>query len=492
MDETSSRSFFSVMQKPSLKILASFSLILLMGLTFPVNAPELILQTPLGYWKRTEVAIKGYPEDGIYATNRIYFLSESKDKNLNITWQDKTSKNIYITTLSPDLLTSKTVQALVPVKTNLLAAANDENGNFYIVVFTESNEPANDFITLCKVDKAGKLLLQKKPGSPKNVLDIYRIENYAGTMVYSKGTLGLFMGRRMTKSSDGLNHQGGIGVVFDATTLDVITNTGQTSGHSFDNFLTKNSEGDFIGIDLGDNFPRGINMHRMNKDGRDNRLVYTFKTQHGTEANGYGKIYPLYKEISGPKQNYYKWSNDNATYTRLGGVVEVSDGYLVIFAGEPDAAGKSLNNSRTGDNTDARNIGFVKVSKDFYKYDKKDFILSKGIVEKGGFYTFTGGWTEQMNQGVNWLTKYKDKSIESASNVKTHLLPNGNILILWEKQAKTMMMTIEADGKIVQQPFEIGERPALNMRDELLLIGNKVFTVAGKENKLVVSFLELK
>lgn len=479
----------SIVRRPAFKMLAFFSVIMMLGLSFPGKAPELILQTPLGDWKKTEVDIKGDPGNDINATNRQFFLSENKDKGLSITWQDKTNKNVYITTLSPDLLTSKTVQALVPLKTNLLAVASDENSNFYMAVFTEGT---NDILTLCKLDQAGKLLLKKKHSSLQKDLDIFHIGDDAGAMVYSKGTLGLFMGRTMNTSSDGLNHQGGIGVVFDATTLDIIDNTGQTCGHSFDNFLTKNQDGDFIGIDLGDNFPRGINMHRMNKDGRDSRLVYTFKTQHGTEANGYGKIYPLYKEISSPKQNYYKWSNDNATYTRLGGVVEVSNGYMVIFTGQPDAAGKSLNNSRTGDNTDPMNIGFVKVSKDFYKYDKKDFILSKGIVEKGGFYTFTGGWTEQMNQGVNWLTKYKDKTVESATNVKIQLLPNGNVLILWDKQGKTMMMSIDADGKVVQQPLELGEQPVLDMRDELLLTGNKVFTVAGKVNKLVVSFLELK
>ena len=34
----------------------------------------------------------------------------------------------------------------------------------------------------------------------------------------------------------------------------------QTSGHSFGNSITLSSAGDFVGIDLGDNYPRGINM----------------------------------------------------------------------------------------------------------------------------------------------------------------------------------------------------------------------------------------
>ena len=41
----------------------------------------------------------------------------------------------------------------------------------------------------------------------------------------------------MTKSTDGLNHQGAYAAVFDATTLKPIKQFGQTSGHSFANSL---------------------------------------------------------------------------------------------------------------------------------------------------------------------------------------------------------------------------------------------------------------
>lgn len=467
----------------------------------PITNSSLLVNTNLGDWKKIEIEVKGNLSNEVSSRNRQYFLLKNKDKSLNIVWQDKSNQNVYITTLMQDLKTSKTIQAFLPAKTNLLAVANDENNNLYIMVFDEAKDEENDFITLCKVAENGKLVSQKVHSSLKKDLNIYKIGNYGGTMVYSNGILGFFMARKMNKGGDGLNHQGGIGVVFDATTLGVITNTGQTSGHSFDNYLTKNNDGDFIGIDLGDNYPRGINLHRMTKEERICKLVYTFKTLHGIKANGYGTIYPEYKEISSSKQSYYKWSNDNNTYCELGGVVEVSDGYLVIFAGEPDANGKALNNSRISENTDPRNLGFVKVSKDFYEYGKNDFIISKGVTEKGGFYTFGGSWTEQQNQGINWLTKYKDKNTEKACNIKTQLLPDGNILILWSKQSgkysspsgnQTMMMCLDSNGKITQPAIELGSDILLNRRDEILLIDNKIFSVNGKDNKLQVSFLELK
>ena len=83
----------------------------------------------------------------------------------------------------------------------------------------------------------------------------------------------------------------------------MVINHGQTSGHSFENQLTTSSEGEFIGLDLGDNFPRGIHLHKFNKSCIESRVVYTFKTEHGKEPQSpAGVQYPQYHEIS--KQGY--------------------------------------------------------------------------------------------------------------------------------------------------------------------------------------------
>ena len=65
------------------------------------------------------------------------------------------------------------------------------------------------------------------------------------------------------------------------------------------------------------------------------RVVYTFKTLHGdTPCSPAGKSYPYWEEISTPSRPFYKWSNDNGTYTELGGVIETEEGYLVAFCSE--------------------------------------------------------------------------------------------------------------------------------------------------------------
>lgn len=464
-------------------------------------------KTILGDWKQLNVAIEGNTTRESYNQSRQFFSSKNKENGLNIIWQDVKNKNIFLTVVAKDFKNSTNKKLSLDANVSLLAATNDENDNFYVMVFNKMPEDKNDFLTLYKLSKNGGIIAKKRYSSDKKDLDIYKVGNYAGTLVHQGGVLGFFMGRTMNKSTDGLNHQGGIGVTFDANSLEIIKNTGQTSGHSFDNFLTKNEAGDFIGIDLGDNYPRGINLHRMTRDDRSSKLVYTFKTEHGSTANGYGRIFPKYEEISTPQKSFYKWSNDNGTYSELGGVVEVNDGYLVIFAGEPDAQGKSLNSSRIDKNTDARNLGFVKIAKDFYDYKKYPYdektkhIISQGNIEVGGFYTFGGTWSAQENKGVNWLTKYKNKEKENVRNIKTQILPNGNILILWSKTTdsywnptslESLMMVIDKNGKIITNPILLAKDIIFNRRDEILMIDNKIISVQAKENNIQVNFLELK
>ncbi|MDX1904690.1 MAG: hypothetical protein SFU27_11070, partial [Thermonemataceae bacterium] len=252
--------------------------------------------------------------------------------------------------------------------------------------------------------------------------------------------------------------------------------------------------------------PRGINLHYLQNNGsRNSRVVYSFKTEHASSPDcPDGKSYPIYKEISTPQKKYYQWSNDNGTYSQLGGIIETDAAFLVLFTGEPDTQGKALNSSRVGEHTDPRNIGFVKLSKDFYSYEKKlnEVVLTEGSKEVGGFYTFGGYWSKQENYGIKWLSNYKDKNKQSASHLKTCLLANGNVLLLWKLAPydeyfskippRSQMMVIDENGKVVLPPTDLGESIKLNRRDELMLVKNKVICVDGSNEKIILHTLTLK
>src|SRR5262249_39910848 len=249
-----------------------------------------------------------------------------------------------------------------------------------------------------------------------NMVEFFKV----ASLKYLNGKIALMLGRIMTQTPDGLNHQGGIAVVFDAATLGVDANWGQTSGHSFDNVLTSNTNGQFVAIDLGDNYPRGINLHKFNGASRYSRVISSFKTQHGTTAlSPDGNTYPVYTEISGGGTTYYRWSNDNNTYTELGGVVQTALGYAVCFVGERSPDGRLIDNTRVGGYlNDPRNIGFIAIREDFQNatgsglpnYNNMivtdDLVLTGGLVETNGFYSFGGAWTPQRNAGVVWLSSY--------------------------------------------------------------------------------------
>ena len=482
-----------------------FTIFIIIGSNCIIKAqnPTTKAQSTIGAWKSIDIPAKGTLPTRTDMTLRQFFSLKNKAGNLEVIWQDNTTFKIYLMRFGTNFLNPIQIELPTPAESRLLAATNDDQDNVYYAIYQKYANNDNDLFMLCSADKSGKKIKQQ---SFKSEFSINLFEEFGATMVCKGDVLGLMFARTLLAGSDGLNHQSGSAATFSKTSLALISNHGQTSGHSFDNFLMISSTNEFVGMDLGDNYPRGINVHRfpLNAGGIDSKVVYTFKTHHGEKPiNEAGRKYEKYTEISNNGKTFYKWSNDNDTYTELGGMIEVEDGYLVIFAGEPDKNGNSINNARATNYTDSRNLGFVKVSKQFEKYNVrlKDLILSSGKEEKGGFFDFGGGWSLQENIGINWLTKYQNAKSENVQHIKTSKLPNGNILIIYELKdistvvTKSFMMTIDANGKIVIPATEIPENIKLNRRDDIICIGKQVILVQKNktdESKLQLNVLNLK
>jgi len=467
-----------------------------------------IKRIPIGDISKYRYNVSGIPADyqkQRTISTRQFFLTNGDDKNIGIIWQDKQSKVIHITRLSSDLRTPTTFDLYTDGAELLIAACTALDGSIFYA--TIAGEKGSTVLTLYKSDANGKMLVKSKPDTSSSKLSIFNFGNDMADLAWSKGRLALMLSRTMHKSPDGLNHQGGIAVVFDPENLQLLKNLGQTSGHSFDNILTINRAGEFIGLDLGDNYPRGVHLHRISEKGKTSRVVYTSKTLHGTTPTSPAKaVYPPYPEISSEGQSFFKWSNDNQTYTQLGGLIQANDGYVVVFCGEPGPDGKALDNSRTGKaNKDSRNIGLVRVIENFDKSKGKgnvvsdDLVLTKGITESGGFYTFGGVWSEQRNSGVVWLTNYREAAAESATHIKALGLGDGSILIMWEKMAganyiNTYAARSDADGNMLTPPFELGSHVRLHRRDSPLVVGNRVYIASGdaSDKMLELVVIEIK
>lgn len=329
---------------------------------------------------------------------------------------------------------------------------------------------------------------------------------------FSGDRIALVISRLMHRSSDGLNHQGATAAIFDAESLELTRLLGQTSGHSFGTFMTVAQNREFLAIDHGDNYPRGVHLHLISENGKKSRVVFTFKTAHGTTPQSpAGVTYPVFEEISNGT-TYYQWSNDNNVYGELGAVIEFDDRFLVVFSGEPDAQGKALNNERAiGLLGDARNVGVVAVRKDFTPADwsarnvvTDDQVLSGGtgsITEEGYFYNFNGGHEPQRNSGLRWITHYTDLEEQNASRVKAVRYGDNAALVLWEvwsptEFAGTYFAVIDKSGNVITSATEVssaGGAVRLSRVDAPLVSGNRAYLFRGSGRRaLEVVAIELE
>jgi hypothetical protein len=465
----------------------------------------LITESPSGPVEKRRIRLSGRPFDtvmdytagpasheNIYGINRqLFFLTAPGDgEGPRIVYQDRVSGKIGLVMLDRDLL-FRAEKRLVDSPRHILAAAcDDQEGNVYLLRIQTGSGNARG-VLIQKFTHEGRLLKESRYDSSTSGLDVYQYSDdilkssSVSSMSWSQGMLGVILSRTMHRSRDGLNHQGAIAFTVDATSLALIRNTGQTSGHSFGNFLSADDDG-FVAVDLGDNYPRGVHLHRFGRSARYSRVVFTFKTQHGTMARSPAGIsFPVYEAISSSEKTFYRWSNDNRTYTEIGGLARTEKGYLVLFATELPA----LDNSRTGSNlNDPRNLVVVHVRRDFEKiiqrgnYVQDDLMLFRSDAETGRFYDFNGRLNEQRNTGWKRLTSFSLKE-ENASRVK--FLRAGKdrnmaLFELWSADAyRTTQLLIFDDEGDVTQYFDLGPYWRLNRQDDIYLYGGRLITLAG-------------
>jgi hypothetical protein len=178
-------------------------------------------------------------------------------------------------------------------------------------------------------------------------------------------------------------------------------------------------------------------------------------------------------------------SNDNRVYTEIGhpGVVEVDGGILTFFAGEQPP----LDNTMIGDYLNApRDLGFVKVSQDLQT------IQSNGEKETGGFYNYGGGWSEQENEGINWLTAFSSID-ESVSRLKTYKISSSRVVLTYEiwtatDYVRSVALEVDANGTVLRGEWDTTFAMRLPVADDGLVIGGNAVAYAGAANGIIVRY----
>ena len=165
-----------------------------------------------------------------------------------------------------------------------------------------------------KVDVKGKQLVTRKLDTSVKYLNVYKFDWPGSSLAWNAAdnTLGFIVTRVMNA------HQGATGAVLDGKDLSIIR-VGGGSSHSWANSLHVTEDGkQFLATDLGDNFPRGIQVFAFSKtESKKNKLVFTMKTVHccckPEKGLCCGKR-PPYPEISTSTKKCYKVSNDNQVW----------------------------------------------------------------------------------------------------------------------------------------------------------------------------------
>jgi hypothetical protein len=446
--------------------------------------------TPLGRIARfsLDVSGSGKPYDtyrnqagpgSSYAEDNQLLCFPESDEGLSVLWKDTASNTLWKTRLKPDLTFHS---KRMPLCLDFLGAATrDPAGNWYYITYQAGKDPD---MFLVKTDPDGTLLRKRKlPPSP-DAFDAWRMEEVwnGARLHHAAGRLCLVLSRTMHNG-----HQGSAVTLFNAASLAITNPPSQNASHSFDSRVAHDGRS-FLTMSLGDNYPRGVIVGRVEDNYESGRVVFTYHTRHASDSRdaGDGVVLPP-----------YRWSNDNRTYSELGDIVPMAGGYGVLLASERGTSNKLATEAIN----ESRNLAYLLVSRDFDTIDQSEYVVSgRMILTKGwssppfGFYDYGGNRVNQRNRNVVWLTSYHQKESTNASRPKMIRRDKDTLLVLWEKwtpesHVSTHAMEISPLGKIKKGPFKLGET-RLSPGDRLATSVKRVFGVTSDGRNLEVTVIE--
>ncbi|MBK8397738.1 MAG: hypothetical protein IPL26_21195 [Leptospiraceae bacterium] len=409
----------------------------------------------------------------MYGTKPAIVSVKNSDGTLCIGWNDKEKGILHLTELNNDLTTKKDIS--IKMKFSLFGGfIKDDSGNYY-VVFAKQNTDG-DFssnVYLVKYNSSGIESGKFQLAIDRNNYDTMSpISAATSRVAYGNGKVAVHMGKTQHKNKgDGLNHQSGILFVVDTNNMQIVKDLSATwvASHSFDQRTIFDGT-DFVDMDLGDNFPRGFNLHKPS----GSKVIFTYKTAHYKGENR---------------------SNDNNTYSELGGLAVSDVGYVVLGSSE-----KSFDNNKTGTYlNESRNLFMLLVDKNFpskknitVEGKQSSAMVSPEVVISDGdtsnqifYYDYGGGKNFQKRTGVVWLTNYSDLKKENVARPKLVKINDDKFVAIWEKwtdktYVNTCYLVFNKKGKILVSPKDLGNF-RLNRGDDAIEWDGKAVWVTGQK-----------
>lgn len=365
------------------------------------------------------------------------------ESNGNYTFAYSDRSKVYIVRTDSDMSPTDTIS--VSKRLPLVGGVTcDCDGNYYVCYGYVDESGKGDTVTvdIAKYDHSGNYIASYEyiPNT-RDTGDYNEYLTYKGgwatkepfgagncCMTIRNGVLICFMGRGMYNG-----HQSS--AVYAVNTSNMTQNTSYFtySSHSFNQRILAASDGTVLFADHGDAYPRGFKLSK----------------------NADTEIVPFH--INGNTGN-------NDTYAELGGIGEVSSGYVLI--------GSSI---KSDDKKSGKQLFMQVVSKD----------LSR-VVSSGTSHSVKIDGRSVSDSGVIWLT---DNSNYSIRNIITYVMNNDEILIMYErfdsenKYSDSFYEIVDPNGKVTQKPLSLGG-VRTNGREELKYSNGYVYWTTAFGEKI--------
>jgi len=389
-----------------------------------------------------------------YGAAPQFALYSNSDGSLDIAWQNQADKSkVIVTKLNSSFATVGHLQ--VSSLGAFAGYTKDDTGNSYVMTakatdIGDAPSPDNTarlgIVALAKISSSNSVSfttdLKANPTDNKSGIDLIHIFNpmTAGSsrIQYGNGiVLSLFAKNTGYDPAIDRRHQN---AVFTSVRVSdgVEINGRNAYSHSFDQRLLYDKDNTrFIALELGDAYDRAIGMS-------------TYSVSE-TATAGTKRTYKVFLIKGTLGENY--------TYTRLGGVVNTSKGYLVLFSSESEAT------VPTGLGIFPMNLALVRMTKTLSVTETNTGNANYDSSFGGSDFAVTSSGRAVTNKGVKWLTAYTSIATASAERPRIVQLSDSSIIVLWEEwkvtssrssYVTTKAMLIDADGNIQKAATDIG------------------------------------
>ncbi len=361
----------------------------------------------------------------------------------------------------------------------IMGFTRDTAGNYYVATgvdedaIVDATYPPNDIhrpdiVRIVKFDVNGCVLMESdvdmERGKKKASSEIIVNPMVAATsrLVWGADRLLLVHGHNTEPDASigGTRHQKAISTHLNALTGAVTRTDTMWVSHSFDQRAFYDGTG-FVELHLGDAYPRAV----------------TFGRYSDSEAKGGYRIYRIKGELGA-----------NNTYTRLGGVVPLTDatyGYAALFATErtTDASTNTVGSTR--------DLALVRVRRNFAQSNDPAWVIDDGAGTTEHSVSSSG--TSEVNH-VRWLTNLGANV--HAERPRIVATADDEFVVLWERWtqngnqtsfAGTYAMRIDGAGAVLGEAKALTGADHIVRGDDAVALGGKAIYVTGdKDAKTLV------